>query len=219
MTAPSLGPPTEPGAGEPAWAWWMAPAALALAFTGAVVLGAVVSGIAIAAGADLTGTGKGPVSVVLLIVQDASFIGAPLFLAGVVAHRLRPGDFGLRGTRIGPAIGWAALAFIAYYAFALVWNEVSGHQRQEDLFRSLGFSHDTVAVVLIAILVCVVAPLAEEFLFRGFCFGALRPTLGVVGAAIAVGAVFGAIHIGSTPAILLPTLAVLGFLLCLLRWK
>jgi membrane protease YdiL (CAAX protease family) len=74
-------------------------------------------------------------------------------------------------------------------------------------------------VALLALLVCVVAPIAEEFLFRGFCFEALRPTFGVLGAAVAVGLVFGGIHATSTPAVLLVPLAVFGFTLCLLRWK
>ena len=213
---PSLGPaPEDPG---PGWPWWMAPAAILLAFVGVITAALIVSGIAQAAGADPTG--KGGLAIILTLLQDLAFIAAPLFLAGVVAKRLRPAYFGLRAPRLGPAIGWTLLALFAYYLFAGLWTlEVAGEQKQDDLFKSLGVSRGALEVALLGVMVCVLAPLAEEFLFRGFCFTALRPTLGVVGAAVAVGAGFGAIHIGSTPPILLPVLAMLGFLLCLLVWR
>ena len=68
-----------------------------------------------------------------------------------------------------------------------------------------------------AFLVAVVAPIAEEFFFRGFFFGALRNWKGPWPAAILTGLVFGAIHIGSAEAAFLLPLAFFGFALCLLR--
>ena len=49
-----------------------------------------------------------------------------------------------------------------------------------------------------AVLVAVVAPIVEEFFFRGFIFGALRNWRGMWPAAILTGLVFGAIHAGSS---------------------
>jgi uncharacterized protein len=63
------------------------------------------------------------------------------------------------------------------------------------------------------VLVCVVAPLAEEFFFRGFFFTALRGSLGLWPSAVITGIVFGLIHFKLE---FLAPLAVLGFALCLL---
>ena len=60
-----------------------------------------------------------------------------------------------------------------------------------------------------AFLVAVVAPIAEEFFFRGFFFGALRNWRGLWPAAIITGLVFGAIHVGSAEAAFLLPLALL----------
>jgi hypothetical protein len=59
--------------------------------------------------------------------------------------------------------------------------------------------------------------MAEEFFFRGFFFAALRNWKGMWPAAVITGLVFGAIHVGSADAALLPPLAFFGFVLCVLR--
>jgi membrane protease YdiL (CAAX protease family) len=71
------------------------------------------------------------------------------------------------------------------------------------------------------------APLAEEFFFRGFVFGALRRwhvnlrghDLGTWAAAVVTGLLFGLVHVGSTSVQYLPPLAFFGFVLCLVRWR
>jgi hypothetical protein len=71
----------------------------------------------------------------------------------------------------------------------------------------------------VALLVAVIAPVAEEFFFRGFFFGALRNWKGPWPAAVITGLVFGGIHAGSSdPAYLVP-LAGFGFALCALYVK
>jgi membrane protease YdiL (CAAX protease family) len=62
----------------------------------------------------------------------------------------------------------------------------------------------------------VLAPVCEEFLFRGFIFGALRNWRGPWPAAILTGVLFGGVHAGSAPAADLVPLAVLGVVLCVL---
>ena len=64
---------------------------------------------------------------------------------------------------------------------------------------------------------CVVAPICEEFLFRGFIFGALRNWRGPWIAAAITGVLFGALHAASAPAADLVPLAALGMLLCAVR--
>jgi membrane protease YdiL (CAAX protease family) len=75
----------------------------------------------------------------------------------------------------------------------------------------------TWALVGTAVFVCAVAPMAEEFFFRGFFFGAMRNWKGPWPAAIITGLVFGAIHAGSADVAFLLPLGFFGFVLCLLR--
>jgi uncharacterized protein len=82
--------------------------------------------------------------------------------------------------------------------------------------EELGVDDSTVAMLAVAFLVSVVAPVAEEFFFRGFFFTALRAWKGLWPAAIITGLVFGGIHLGSAEAVFLAPLAFFGFALCLL---
>ena len=85
----------------------------------------------------------------------------------------------------------------------------------------------TAALVGATVFVCVVAPIAEEFFFRGFIFGALRRMRIVVAgreigtwvAAVLTGILFGLAHTGSASSQYLIPLGFLGFVLCLVRWK
>jgi len=70
------------------------------------------------------------------------------------------------------------------------------------------------------LVVCVSAPIAEEFLFRGYIFTALRNWAGPLRAATMTGLLFGLIHLDpNRPVAFLVPLAVLGFLLCVVYWK
>jgi uncharacterized protein len=90
---------------------------------------------------------------------------------------------------------------------------------KDRLPSELGADKSTVALVAVAVLVCVIAPIAEETFFRGYFFNALRSWRGLWPAAIITGLVFGAIHVGSAPPPFLVPLAVFGFILCLLYWR
>ena len=68
-------------------------------------------------------------------------------------------------------------------------------------------------------LVTVIAPIAEELFFRGYFFGALRNWRGSGRRRCSPALVFGGIHVGSAPAVFLVPLAILGFLLCIVRWR
>jgi membrane protease YdiL (CAAX protease family) len=198
------------------WKPWTAWAALIAAF-GAALMGALIVGvIGAAAGASFSDPTPA-VSISATIVQDLSFIGAALLFAGMAGRPL-PEQFGLRPTRFWPAVGWMAAAFAAFYAFTLVWVAILGVSPDDSkLPDELGVKDSTLALLAVAFLVAVVAPIAEEFFFRGFFFGALRNWRGPWPAAIITGLVFGSIHIGSAEAAFLLPLAFFGFALCLLR--
>jgi membrane protease YdiL (CAAX protease family) len=89
--------------------------------------------------------------------------------------------------------------------------------KEKYLVKDVGGNSGAIGVLAAILLFCVIAPICEEFLFRGFIFGALRNWRGPWIAAILTGMLFGAIHAGSAPAVDLLPLALLGMLLCGLR--
>jgi uncharacterized protein len=201
----------------PAWAPWTAPVALIAGFAIAVFAYIVIGAIAAAAGADPNHLPSG-VDIAATVIQDAALIGSAVIFARMVG-RARPAQFGLRPTGLKPAVGWVALTWFGFFLFSVVWVAALGITEKDDLPDQLGADKSTVALVAVALLVCVVAPVAEELFFRGYFFTALRNWKGVWPAAILTGLVFGAIHAGSAPVGYLVPLAVLGFGLCLLYWK
>jgi membrane protease YdiL (CAAX protease family) len=207
-------PPPE----APRWKAWTAWVGLIAAFAGALMGALVVGVIGAAAGADISDPTPA-VNISATIVQDLSFIAAALLFAGLAGRPL-PEQFGLRPTRLWPAVGWMAVAFVSFYVVTATWVAILGVDADDSkLPDELGVEDSTFALVAVAFLVAVVAPIAEEFFFRGFFFGALRNWKGPWPAAVITGLVFGGIHAGSSdPAYLVP-LAGFGFALCALYVK
>jgi membrane protease YdiL (CAAX protease family) len=203
---------------RPRWRPWSAVLALIAALV-AALFGAAVIGIAAAPfGASLSDP-PGSVTILATIWQDLCFIGAALFFARA-AERPWPWQFGLRRVPVWPAVGWAIVAWLGFYAFTAAFVGILGlHPKEDDLPEQLGINNSTIALIVVALLVAVIAPVAEEFFFRGFFFGALRNWKGTWPAALITGLVFGGIHAGSSdPAYLVP-LAAFGLALCLLYVK
>lgn len=206
------------GEQRPRWKPWTAWVAFVGGFVLATMGFLVLSVIGAAFGADVDDP---PPSVTILatMFQNLALIGAALFFARMVA-RPRPWQFGLRGVRWKPAIGWTLVAWLGFIVFSAIWAAALDLGDEEDtLPDDLGIDESTVALIAVAFLVTVVAPVGEELFFRGFFFRALANWRGVWPAAIISGAVFGAIHAGGSPAGFLVPLAVLGVVLCLLYWK
>jgi membrane protease YdiL (CAAX protease family) len=212
---PELPAGVVPSDGRPAWkpsfAWLSLVAALAFAV---VVGGLVAAAITAAAGGSLDDAPPGAL-ISSTFLQDVGFIAVPIFFAAMVA-RPRPWQFGLRRTRLWPAAGWVAATYLAFLVFSAVFVTVFGVDAEEDLPQDLGVEDSDVALVASVLLICVMAPVAEEFLFRGFMFPALRRWRGTWPAAIIVGSLFGLIHVAGSPLEFIPLLMFFGIALCLL---
>jgi membrane protease YdiL (CAAX protease family) len=218
--APPLERPELPAGVEPTpvrgpWRAWTAWAALVAGF-GAAIVGALVIGItSLGFGASLEDPPPS-VNILATVIQNACLIGAAVLFARMTGQA-RPEDFGLRPARVWPAIGWTLLTWVTFILVTAAWVTLLGvDDTQEDLPEELGVDESTIALLAVAFLVCVVAPIGEEFFFRGYFFTALRSWKGLWPAALITGLVFGAIHAGSSdPAFLVP-LGFFGFALCLL---
>jgi CAAX protease family protein len=216
---PPPDPPELPEGVEPAPRW---PPAYAVAafFVGIAVSLVLVGIVAGVAGVD-PGQNSPGVVIVGTLILEGSLIASALLFASFVAPP-RPWHFGLRGTRLWPAVGWAALALFAFYVFAAVYWVLLHPDAKQQVTESLGANRGTVGLILAGIMVIAVAPAAEEFFFRGFFYRALRSRLPVYSAAAIDGVVFGLIHFdfsGTDALLILPPLAVLGFIFCLVYEK
>lgn len=196
------------------WPPWSAPLALLTGFGGALVGGLTVAVAAALTGASLSHPPP-EVDIVSTLVQDAALMASAVFFASRVTAA-RPASFGLVATAVRPAVRLVALAYGSFLAFSIVWAAALNIHDKEKIVDQLGANRSDVALVAVMALTCVIAPVAEEFFFRGYFYAALRNWRGVWPAALLTGLVFGAIHIGSAPAGYLVPLAVFGVLLCLL---
>ncbi|HEX8744647.1 MAG TPA: type II CAAX endopeptidase family protein [Thermoleophilaceae bacterium] len=203
----------ESAARWPAWPWWYGLAAAGLGLIATLFAAALIATIATAAGADHVEDSKGYLQGAT-VAQQLCFIAAAVVIAGRTL-RPRAWHFGLRGSRLWPTVGWAALGFAAYWVFAIAYAALVAPDSEQETLEDLGTEDGRVWLIGAAVLVIAFAPIAEEFFFRGFFYRALRTKLPILAAAAADGILFGAIHLGSTPAEILPVLMVLGVIFCL----
>lgn len=204
----------------------MAPAAVLVGFGVGEVAVVFVDLIGhVAGGSSLTHPSPS-VSIISDVVVDLAFVAAAIYFASVQG-RARAGDFGYRRIGFGLGIGAAVLAAISYYVLTWIYAGLFSLHGKDKLPSELGVTHSTAALVAAALFVCVIAPVCEEFFFRGFLFGVLRRwrivalgrDLGTWIAAVVVGLLFGLAHTGSAaPQYLIP-LGFLGFVLCVIRWR
>jgi membrane protease YdiL (CAAX protease family) len=211
-------PPPESGEPQPNWPPWFG----VVGFIGALVCTVIAAAIVFAVAGVGADEDTPTVTVAATLIQGIFFIGAALVLARSIAPP-RPWHFGLRRAPMWRTIGWAALGMLAFYVFAAVYAVILDPQAEQDVTDSLGAGDGTLGLIAAGVMVIVVAPFAEELFFRGFFYRALRTRWPVVVAALINGAIFGLIHFGGADGadalLILPPLAVLGVVFCLVYEK
>jgi uncharacterized protein len=210
---------------EPPWQVWTAPAAIVLGLA-LGLFGTLLVQIAGTAGGSSLAHPSPAVTIVSDVVFDLAFVAAAVYFAVLQAHAL-PADFGFRAVRVRAAVVAVIAAAVGYYTVTAIWASIFTLHGTDKLPSELGVNRSTAALVAAALFVCVIAPIAEEFFFRGFIFGALRKwrinvagrNIGTWVAAIVTGILFGLAHTGSASPQYLVPLGFLGFVLCLVRWR
>jgi membrane protease YdiL (CAAX protease family) len=185
----------------------------------AVIGVGVIALLAEAAGVETSGDTPPGITIGGTFVQDFALIAAAVLLATRLDPPATAAKFGLRRPAVGAAIRWTLIAWAAFFAVSAIWAQLLDISESDDLPQELGVDSSTAALIAVAVLVCVVAPIAEEIFFRAFCFTALRRTLGMLPGALLTGIIFGAIHLGGTEIEFIVPLMVFGFFLCLLYVK
>jgi len=129
-------------------------------------------------------------------------------------------QFGLRRvTNFWQAVGWSAAVFVGFYVVTALLVQAFGTPPEQDLANDLENEQSTAAVLAYFVTICLIAPVVEEFFFRGFMFTVLTRRLGPVWSALVVGATFGVAHAGGSPALSLLALSLFGVGLCFLYWR
>ena len=214
----ALETPTQ--SGIPDWPAWTAPAAL---FCGLVLalFGALLVDIPAAIfGVSINSNNLPPgLALADTLVQDAAFVLAVVLFAAMGGRRVRAWQFGLRPVPVWPAVWRVGVVLGGFYVFSAAWGAALDLKGKEKLLDQLGANENVALLIGATALTCVVAPICEELMFRGYMFTALRNWRGPWLAAIVTGLLFGGVHATSAPAAYLVPLAALGFGLCLLYWR
>lgn len=199
---------------RPEWPWWFALAGFFVGIAATLLLVGVLGGIIVSATHAST---KSPGYVVIgTIFQGLAFGATALFFASRVAPP-KAWHFGLRKAPFWPTIGWAALGIVVFYVLTIAYGLLVKPDTEQKTVQELGGNHGSLGLIVAGVMVIAVAPVIEEFFFRGFFYRALRSRLSWAVAAIIDGLVFGSIHYtgnGVDGLLILPPLAVLGMLFC-----
>jgi membrane protease YdiL (CAAX protease family) len=216
---------SDPADERPVPPYWLALAAVMVGFAAGVLVSVLAAGIGTAFGSPAAHPTPA-VNIISNYLFDAAFVAAALYFA-VVGRWMGRRDFGYNRVSWRLGAGGLVLAGIAYYVVTVAYAAIFNLHGTDRLPTDLGVKTSTWAAIFTALFVCAVAPMAEEFFFRGFLFGVLRRMhVGLAGlelgpwlAALFVGLLFGLAHYDSAqPEFLIP-LGFLGFVLCILRWR
>jgi membrane protease YdiL (CAAX protease family) len=207
---PPAGPPERPDGTAPAWPLWTPLAVIGLGLAVGLAATAVLVAALEGAGVNVDDDAPGFNAAATLVI-DLAFVGATLFVLARIAP-LRPWQLGFRrGAPVKSAIGIALIAVFAFFTFAIAYQGIFQPDNPQEIVEDLGADRNTLLLVAGALLVIVVAPVAEELFFRGFVFRVLRLRMSFWFAAAIDGVLFGLVH-GAL--VILPILAFLGAVLC-----
>lgn len=197
---------------SPSWPPWFA----FVAFLGALVCAVVAYGVIKAvAGVGPDEDSPPALTIVATLVQNVFLVVAALVFARMVAPP-RPWHFGLRRAPFWSTVGWATLGMLAFYVLTAIYAALVDPAAEQEVTESLGVDDGTAGLIAAGLMVMVIAPFVEELFFRGFFYRALRTRYPLIVAALVDGVVFGFVHFsGADGLLLLPPLAFLGVIFCL----
>jgi uncharacterized protein len=213
-------PPELPEGAAPRWPPWYSAVGFLVALSGTLIAVGIVS-VFITGFEDGSAEDDPTFTIVATLIQSASFVGTAVLFASFT-RRPKAWHFGLRRTRLWPAVGWAALGMVSFYVLAAIYSVAVQPDAEQTVAEDLGSGQGTFGLIAAGFMIVCVAPFAEEFFFRGFFYKALRSRFVPLAAAAIDGGLFGLIHFdfsGTDALLILPPLALLGFIFCLVYEK
>jgi membrane protease YdiL (CAAX protease family) len=217
-------PPDESPAGELpqlGLSVWGALFGVLFVAVGSVLISALAGAVIGLAGGDVqTLEDNLPLTIGLTIAVDGVMIAAPVaIVAWMLRARPDPAAFGLRLPRWSAALRSTFMVYAGFWAAALVIALLAGAARDQDIARDIKTEDSTAVIGALIVMTCIIAPLAEEFFFRGFLFRVLWERTNVAVGAVAAGAAFGIVHKPGADWVGTAVLACFGVALCLLLWR
>lgn len=179
--------------GADAWPWYYSLAAFATGFVFAQILIVILYVIWEAAG------GNADDDTWFLVLASAINSVVFVFAAVTIARMsgpVSPRDFGLVKAPFGQALAKSIGIIVTYFILLATYNELV-NLAPDDAAEKLGGDSGALGMLAFAILVAVIAPIAEEIFYRGMVFRALANGVGIWLGAIISGVLFGAVHVDS----------------------
>jgi membrane protease YdiL (CAAX protease family) len=140
-------------------------------------------------------------SLALGIISVRSGVGAPIVECSLLitmlplcrSRHVNERDLGLRSVPGARSVGFAVLGFLAYGLSSGLWRVLARPPGAAGPFRGLS-ALPVGTIVLSGLTAVFFAPVVEEIFFRGFLYRSMRNRMSTLPAALAAGALFGAIH-------------------------
>jgi CAAX protease family protein len=149
-------------------------------------------------------------------VLDVALVAFTVAVVRWLGSRPSPAAFGLRMTDWRPALGWTLAAYAVFWLVAVIVGIAFGEPEEQDIVLDLRDEDSVLVLAGFAVMVCLLAPLAEEFFFRGFLLRVLQEKTNVVVAVAVTGIAFGLVHLPSGDWIGMIVLSLFGMALCAL---
>jgi membrane protease YdiL (CAAX protease family) len=207
--------PVLPPVGVPVWAPFLVVFAAFICVLVAQTVAAVVIELT---GGDVAGlTDSDAATIGFTVVLDVTLIVCAVAVVRWLADRRpTPATFGLRVPAWRPALGWTLAVYAGFWVCAVIVGLAFGQPDEQDIVTDLKAEDSVTVLVAFGLMTCLVAPLAEEFFFRGFLFRVLHEKTGAVVAVLVTGIAFGLVHLPSGDWIGAIVLSLFGMGLCIL---
>jgi uncharacterized protein len=213
-----VAPPPEPGLPWLGVPVWMPFAVVLAAFFCVLCVQILVVAVADLGGGDVETISESDAATIgFTAVLDVTLVA--LSVAAVMwrgSGRLTPAAFGLRVPDRWPALGWTLAAYASFWVAAIAVGIAFGEPEEQDIVVDLKAEDSVLVLAGFGIMTCLLAPLAEEFFFRGFLLRVLHEKIGVAFAVLITGVAFGLVHLPSGDWRGTIVLSLFGIALCVL---
>jgi uncharacterized protein len=203
-----------PKLGVPVWSPFLVVLAAFLLVLIAQVV--VVIGVEIAGGDITSVTESDAATIGFTVVLDFSLVACTVAVVTWLGSRPTPASFGLRMPEWRSALGWTLAAYATFWVAAIVIGLLFGEPKEQDIVVDLKAEDSVLVLTAFAIMTCVLAPVAEEFFFRGFLLRVMHERTNAVIAVLVTGVAFGLVHLPSGDWIGTIVLSLFGMALCVL---
>lgn len=163
---------------------------------------------------------------VMIMVNFGILIAMAAIVFALFKQRgLIPEALGLMPKHPAQVITWAVAAYIAFFLINIILIQIGleqwlgarlGEQQNQHIVNEMMNAQENEKRLMLILGACVIAPFAEEIIFRGYLYPVVKRFTEPVVAAIFTGVIFGAIH-GQVWAVI--PLSIFGILLAVLYEK